>query len=64
MARAAINKTLKLSANGILGMDNNVVVIENADTGECIPFDRLLSDFMEKPVKFNIVYDYDYDQEA
>ena len=50
MAKAAINKTLKLNANGIIGMDNGVLAVENPDTGELIPFHILLSDFLDKPV--------------
>lgn len=61
MAKVAINKTLKLNASGIIGIDNGDVVIENADTGELIPFNVLLSDFMEKPVNLSVAYDYDYD---
>lgn len=61
MAKAAINKTLKLNASGIIGIEDGVVVIENADTGELIPFDVLLADFMDKPVKLSVAYDYDYD---
>lgn len=57
MTKAAINKTLRLNASGILGMHEDVVVIENADTGELIPLEKLLSDFMEKPVKLSVTYD-------
>ena len=61
MAKAAINKTLKLNANGIIGMDNGVLAVNNPDTGELIPFHILLSDFLDKPVKLSVAYDYDYD---
>lgn len=63
MAKAAINKTLKLNATGYIGIENGIVVIENSDTGELIPFDVLLSDFIDKPVKLSIAYDYGYDDQ-
>ena len=59
MAKSAINKTLQLNANGILAIENNVICIENHDTGDLIDFRELLYDFLDKPVKFSISYDYD-----
>lgn len=61
MAKAAINKTLKLNANGILAINDDVICIENPDTGELIDLRVLLSDFLDKPVKVGVAYDYDYD---
>ena len=60
MAKPAINKTLQLSANGILGITHETgsLVIENPDTGELIDLRILLSDFLEKTVQLNITYDY------
>lgn len=60
MAKSAINKTLQLSANGILGIayETGSLVIENPDTGELIDLRILLSDFLEKTVQLNITYDY------
>lgn len=55
----AINKTLKLNANGILGVDNDMLVFEVEDTGELIPLHMVLSDFLEKPVKLSVIYDYE-----
>ena len=54
----AINKTLELNANGILGVDNDMLVFEVEDTGELIPLHMVLSDFLEKPVKLSVIYDY------
>ena len=63
MAKAAINKTLKLNANGILDIIDDGVYIENGDTGELIDFKTLLSEFADKPVKISVTYDYDYGNE-
>jgi hypothetical protein len=60
MAKAAINKTLKLNAQGILAITNNGVAIENPDTGELIDMKILLSEFEDKSVKLSVTYDYDY----
>ena len=61
MAKAAINKTFKLNAQGILDITDDGVYIENSDTGELISFKILLSEFADKPVKLSVTYDYDYD---
>ena len=63
MAKAAINKTLKLNAQGILDIMDNGVYIENGDTGELVNLKTLLSEFADKPVKLSVTYDYDYDNE-
>lgn len=63
MAKAAINKTLKLNAQGILDIMDDGVYIENGDTGELISFKTLLSEFADKPVKLSVTYDYDYGDE-
>lgn len=60
MAKASINKTLKLNAQGILSIDDDGVSIENPDTGELIDMKTLLSEFAEKSVKLSVTYDYDY----
>ena len=62
MAKASINKNYKLSANGVLGLDeNNVIGIENPDTGEFIELSRLFVDLLDKPVSMSISYDEDYE---
>lgn len=62
MAKASISKNYKLSAKGMLGLDENGIVgIENADTGEFIELSKLFEDFMEKPVSMSISYDEDYE---
>ena len=63
MAKAAINKTLKLNAQGILDIMDDGVYIENGDTGELINFKTLLFEFADKPVKLSVTYDYDYGDE-
>ena len=59
MAKASINKNYKLSAKGVLGLDEDG--IENPDTGEFIELSRLFVDFLEKPVSMSISYDEDYE---
>lgn len=63
MAKAAINKSLKLNAQGILEINDAGVFVENADTGELIDFKDLLSEFANKAVKLSVTYDYDYGDE-
>ena len=63
MAKAAINQTLKLNAQGILAINDDGVHIENGDTGELINLKTLLSEFADKTVKLSVTYDYDYDDE-
>lgn len=60
MAKASITKKFSLSANGLLGIDDDVIGIENPDTGEFIDLKELLSEFENKPVKLSVTYDYDY----
>ena len=64
MAKAAIVKNYKLSAQGILVIDDNVVGIENVDTGEFIDMKDLLSDFDDRIIKLSISYDEDYSTNA
>lgn len=62
MAKASINKNYKLSAKGVLGLDeNDVIGIENPGTGEFIELSRLFVDFLNKPVSMSISYDEDYE---
>ena len=61
MAKAAINKTFKLSAQGILSVTDDCVAIENPDTGELIDMRVLLAEFADKSVKLAVTYDYEYD---
>ena len=60
MAKAAINKTFKLNAQGILAIEDSGAYIENGDTGELINLKDLLSEFANKSVKLSVTYDYDY----
>ena len=63
MAKAAINQTLKLNAQGVLAITDGNVYIENPDSGELIPLSTLLSEFADKSVKLSVTYDYDYGDE-
>ena len=60
MAKASINKTFRLNAQGILDITDDGVYIENGDTGELIQLKDLLSEFADKHVKLSVTYDYDY----
>lgn len=64
MAKAAIIKNYKLSAQGILAIEEDVVGIENLDTGEFIEMKDLLSDFAGRTIKLSISYDEDYGTDA
>lgn len=60
MAKAAINFNYKISAKGILHIEDNIVAIENLDTGELIQLSDLFEDFADKTVALSISYDEDY----
>ena len=55
-----ITKKFSLNAKGILSIEDNVIGIEDVDTGEFINLVELLEDFNEKSVKLSINYDEDY----
>lgn len=60
MAKAAIVKKYNLSAQGILVVENGVIGVEIADTGEFVNMAELLADFRDKTIKLSISYDEDY----
>lgn len=60
MAKAAINFNYKISAKGILHIDDDIVAIENNDTGELIQLSDLFEDFADKTVSLAISYDEEY----
>ena len=60
MAKAAIVKKYNISASGVLSIENNIVGIENPDTGEFFDLSELLSDFADKSIKMSVSYDEDY----
>lgn len=61
MAKAAITKKYALNADGILSIENNVIGIENPDTGEIIDLRTLLSDFANRSIKLSVNYSEDYE---
>lgn len=61
MAKAAIVKNYKLSANGILSIEDEGVFIEVSDTHELIDLKDLLVDFADKTIKLSVTYDEDYE---
>lgn len=62
MAKAAIVKKYNLSAQGILVIEDDIIGIENVDTGELIEMKDLLADFKDRTVKLSISYDEEYGQ--
>lgn len=52
-----IIKKYTLSATGILDIQNGVVSIEDANTGEMVDLNDLLIDFADKTVTLNVVYE-------
>lgn len=64
MAKASIVKNYKLSAQGILAIEEDVIGLENPDTGEFIELKELLSDFADRTIKLSISYDEDYSTDA
>jgi hypothetical protein len=63
MAKASINKNYKIAAKGILSIEEDIVSIENADTGELVQLSDLFVDFNNKTVSLSISYDEDYGAE-
>ena len=57
---ASIIKNYKLSAKGILVVDDDNVGIENVDTGDFIDMRDLLVDFKDRTIKLSISYDEEY----
>lgn len=63
MAKSAINKNYKINAKGIICLDeDNMIGIENVDTGEFIELAKLFSDFIDRSVSLSISYDEDYSE--
>lgn len=62
MGKSAINRNYKISAKGILSIDDDVVSIENVDTGRVIPLSMLFEDFRDKSISLTINYDEEYDE--
>lgn len=60
MSKAPINKTFKLSAKGILVINDELVGIENMENGEVIPFSVLFEDFVDKTVSLSINYEEEF----
>lgn len=58
---ANITRKYALNAKGILSIEDGVIAIENADTGELIELKDLLEDFADKTVKLSVNYDEDYE---
>ena len=61
MSKAAITKKFSLNADGILSIEDNIVSIENPDTGELIDLSTLLADFKDRTIKLSVNYSEDYE---
>ena len=60
MSKTPINRTLTVSAKGILVMNDGLVGIENMESGEVIPFNVLFEDFADKTVCLTIDCNEDF----
>lgn len=60
MAKNSISYNYKISAKGILYIEDDVVGIEHAETGELIQLSDLFEDFADKSVSLSISYDEEY----
>lgn len=63
MSKAAFSRNYRLSAKGVLSIDEGIVSVENPDTGELVELATLFVDFADKPVSISISYDEDYESE-
>ena len=61
MSKAAFSRKYTLNATGILSIEDNIVSIENPDTGELISLSDLMADFKDKTCKLSLNYDEDYE---
>lgn len=61
MAKAAFNKSYKINAKGVLSIEEDVVSVENPDTGELVELATLFADFADRPIAISISYDEDYE---
>lgn len=57
---AAIVKKFNLSGKGILVIEDDVIGLENMDTGEFIDMKDLLVDFKDRTIKISVSYDEEY----
>ena len=58
---ANIKKKYSLNAKGILVIENDIIGIENTDTGELFSLQDLLADFADKSVSLSVNYDEEYE---
>lgn len=61
MKKAAVSKDFKVSASGILSIDDdNNIALEIEDTGELRYLSEILADFKDKDVKITCTYNEDF----
>ena len=61
MAKAAFNKSYKINAKGVLSIEEDVVSVENPDTGELVELATLFADFADRAVAISISDEEDYE---
>ena len=57
---ASFTKKYTLSAKGILAIEDDIIGIENVDTGELFDLKDMLSDFADKSIKLTVAYDEEF----
>ena len=61
MAKASVTKNYKVSATGILSIDEeNGIAVEIEETGELRPLSEILKDFKDRSVKITCTYDEEF----
>lgn len=61
MAKASVIKNYKVSASGILSIDeDNNIAVEIEETGELRSLSEILEDFKDRSVKITCTYDEDF----
>ena len=61
MAKASVIKNYKVSATGILSIDEeNNIAVEIEETGELRSLSEILEDFKDRSVKITCTYDEDF----
>ena len=56
-----INRKYTVSAKGMLYIEDGVISVENAETGELVSVASLLDDFNQKECSLTVAYAEDYE---
>ena len=57
---ANFTKKYTINAKGILAIEDNMIGIENSDTGELLELKDILADFADKSIKLTVAYDEEF----